>query len=62
MLLMKQLLRKNNLDKTKNKFGITENLVIFTVQYRGLEQLVAREAHNLEVKGSSPLSATRNVC
>ena len=59
---MKQLLRKNNLDKTKNKFGITENLVIFTVQYRGLEQLVAREAHNLEVKGSSPLSATRNVC
>lgn len=27
-------------------------------QYRGVEQLVARQAHNLEVAGSSPVSAT----
>ena len=26
--------------------------------YRGVEQLVAREAHNLEVTGSSPVPAT----
>ena len=26
--------------------------------YRGVEQLVARQAHNLEVVGSSPSSAT----
>ena len=26
--------------------------------YRGVEQLVARRAHNPEVRGSSPLSAT----
>ena len=33
----------------------------FPVQtkYRGVEQLVARRAHNPEVRGSSPLSATR---
>ena len=28
-------------------------------QYRGVEQLVARRAHNPEVVGSSPASATR---
>lgn len=27
-------------------------------RYRGVEQLVARQAHNLEVVGSSPSSAT----
>ena len=27
---------------------------------RGVEQLVARQAHNLEVTGSSPASATKN--
>ena len=32
-----------------------------TVQYRGVEQLVARRAHNPEVGGSSPPSATM-VC
>ena len=26
--------------------------------YHGVEQLVARQAHNLEVSGSSPLSVT----
>ena len=29
--------------------------------YRGVEQLVARRAHNPEVVGSSPASATRKV-
>ena len=29
--------------------------------YRGVEQLVARRAHNPEVGGSSPPSATRSV-
>ena len=30
-------------------------------QYRGVEQLVARRAHNPEVAGSSPVSATIKV-
>ena len=34
-------------------------LHIFAVQYRGVEQLVARRAHNPEVRGSSPLPATK---
>ena len=29
-------------------------------KYRGVEQLVARQAHNLEVACSSPASATKN--
>ena len=29
------------------------------IKYRGVEQLVARRAHNPEVAGSSPVSATR---
>ena len=29
-------------------------------KYRGVEQLVARQAHNLEVACSSPASATNN--
>ena len=31
----------------------------FVVQHRGVEQLVARRAHNPEVRGSSPLPATK---
>ena len=31
----------------------------FAVQHRGVEQLVARRAHNPEVRGSSPLPATK---
>ena len=31
------------------------------IQYRGVEQLVARRAHNPEVAGSSPVSATIKV-
>ena len=31
-----------------------------TVKYRGVEQLVARRAHNPKVVGSSPSSATKS--
>ena len=30
-------------------------------KYRGVEQMVARRAHNPEVAGSSPVSATKSV-
>ena len=30
-------------------------------RYRGVEQLVARRAHNPEVVGSSPASATKSI-
>ena len=30
------------------------------ISYRGVEQLVARRAHNPEVAGSIPVSATKN--
>ena len=33
--------------------------VVFPLKYRGVEQLEARRAHNPEVGGSSPPSATR---
>lgn len=33
--------------------------ITFATPNRGVEQLVARQAHNLEVVGSSPASATR---
>ena len=33
-------------------------MATFAAQYRGVEQLVARRAHNPEVVGSSPASAT----
>ena len=32
---------------------------IFAVKYRGVEQLVARWAHNPKVAGSSPVPATQ---
>ncbi len=34
-------------------------MAIFALQYRGMEQLVARRAHNPKVVGSSPAPATR---
>ena len=34
---------------------------IFVAQYRGVEQLVARRAHNPKVTGSSPVSATKKT-
>ena len=33
-------------------------VIDFTIKYRGVEQLVARRAHNPEVAGSNPASAT----
>ena len=33
--------------------------IIFDAQYRGMEQMVARRAHNPKVLGSSPSPATK---
>ncbi len=35
------------------------NVYVNINQYRGVEQLVARRAHNTEVAGSNPVSATK---
>ncbi len=34
-------------------------MLTFAIQYRGVEQLVARRAHNPEAGGSSPSPATK---
>ena len=47
-----------NLKIFKIKFAVLKNVRIFAVQYRGIEQLVARRAHNPEAGGSSPPPAT----
>ena len=54
-------------DSPKNK-GLTKRVLRAIIckhsgsapEYRGVEQLEARRAHNPEVVGSSPASATRN--
>ena len=43
----------------KINFAELKIISIFAVQYRGVEQLVARRAHNPEVGGSSPPPATK---
>ncbi len=40
-----------NLRKSNLKYG--------EIKYRGVEQMVARRAHNPEVAGSSPVPATK---
>ncbi len=37
------------------------NFALAKEKYRGVEQLVARQAHNLEVACSSPASATKEA-
>ena len=37
---------------------VYNNITVKTFKYRGVEQLVARRAHNPKVVGSSPASAT----
>ena len=37
------------------------HLFLFFIMWRGVEQLAARQAHNLEVVGSSPTPATKNL-
>ena len=34
---------------------------VFLIQYRGVEQLVARRAHNPEAAGSNPVPATMDT-
>ena len=36
-------------------------IIIVQTKYRGVEQLVARRAHNPEVAGSSPVPATKKI-
>ena len=43
----------------KKHYLCTRNLAEAVIEYRGVEQLVARQAHNLEVACSSPASATQ---
>jgi hypothetical protein len=38
----------------------TGSIPVFSTKYRGMEQLVARRAHNPKVVGSSPTPATRH--
>ena len=45
--------------KKSSTFALAnEGTSLFSGKYRGVEQLVARQAHNLEVACSSPASAT----
>ncbi|MDF2883154.1 MAG: hypothetical protein K0R54_3711, partial [Clostridiaceae bacterium] len=40
----------------------TGSIPVFSTKYRGVEQLVARRAHNPKVIGSSPIPATIYFC
>ena len=51
---------KKILDKRKKRVYHYKALERVTVKYRGVEQLVARRAHNPKVVGSSPPSATKS--
>jgi hypothetical protein len=42
-----------------NILDVKKNCLTFAVQYRGMEQLAARRAHNPKVTGSSPVPATQ---
>ena len=48
------------LDKQKKRVYHYKALERVTVKHRGVEQLVARRAHNPKVVGSSPPSATKS--
>ncbi len=52
------LINKILSDVSKINLELESFYHIFAVQYRGVEQLVARRAHNPKVTGSSPVSAT----
>ena len=45
--------------KKEKNFADIKIIHTFAVQYRGVEQLVARRAHNPEAGGSSPSPATK---
>ncbi len=49
----------NFIEKSCKKFCFIKKRSTFAPRYRGVEQLVARWAHNPKVIGSSPVSATK---
>jgi hypothetical protein len=51
-------IRKIIIKKNRKPIDKTEKSPTFAKQNRGVEQLAARQAHNLEAGGSSPSSAT----
>ena len=60
--------KRQRATKYGKKYSLTNNFVRAIIhrhlrvplKYRGVEQLEARRAHNPEVVGSSPASATKN--
>ncbi|MBP1639857.1 MAG: hypothetical protein H6Q17_1440 [Bacteroidetes bacterium] len=54
-----RLITKEILQKTERIIAKEEKSLTFAEQNRGVEQLAARQAHNLEAGGSSPSSATK---
>ena len=51
-------IRKIIIKKNRKPIDKAEKSPTFAKQNRGVEQLAARQAHNLEAGGSSPSSAT----
>ena len=50
-----------NCPSKQNKFGTFKKSPYLCIPHRGVEQSVARRAHNPEVVGSSPASATKQA-
>ena len=54
------IILKKHLTKQRRECIIIKHSLRGVVKYRGVEQLVARRAHNPKVVGSSPSSATKS--
>ena len=52
---------KHNRRDFSKKFALSEKVLTFALPHRGVEQSVARRAHNPEVGGSSPPPATKQA-
>ena len=50
---------KHNHAEFLKKFALLKKVLTFALPHRGVEQSVARRAHNPEVAGSSPALATK---
>ena len=51
--------KNKNFSKKRLQNGALVCIIVMQTKYRGVEQLVARRAHNPKVVGSSPASATK---